>query len=114
MNKLKKILVLIKNNWKVTILVTWAIFITASLLGIKRDTTKIFWDVWIIKSNVSSIEPNVRSIESDISSIESDISSIESIRSEIEDIKSDVAKINREVSEKYSYDTLRYKIEKLE
>jgi len=49
MNKLKKILVLIKNNWKVIILVTWVIFITAILLGIKKDTAKIVWDVMIIK-----------------------------------------------------------------
>jgi len=52
MNKLKLILVLIKNNWKVIILVTWMIFITAVLLGVKKDTNKIKWDVMVIKSSL--------------------------------------------------------------
>jgi hypothetical protein len=52
MNKLKLILVLIKNNWKVIILVTWMAYITLILISIKKDTNKLTWDAMIIKSEL--------------------------------------------------------------
>ena len=109
-DEIKKLLTLIKSNWKVVILITWMAYITVAILKIGSGISSTNWTVSSIKYYVSSIESDVSEIKSDVSSIESDVSEI---KSDVSSIESDVRSTNQEVIGKHSYGTLRYKIENL-
>jgi len=70
---MRKLLLIVKSNWKELIIAFFMVFTSYELIQIRSEIN----DMRFIAGNVHSIKNNVSSIESDVSTIEWDVSTIE-------------------------------------